>query len=173
MRELLQIGLIALVCVIASLAPLAQADNTSAEIVHSVVAGDNLSSIASAYGVTVGDIATANGLDPDAFLQVGQQLRIVFPLAIATDEPDVTAAPTSTPQSVGGVQTQVVPLSVANAHPTAPVAAADVARQPITLPDPELCFALYDDANQNGLLDGEETIVAGGALSVQRSGDGG
>ena len=43
---------------------------------HTVVAGETLSSIGAANGVTVADLAAANGLDPAAYLIVGTTLSI-------------------------------------------------------------------------------------------------
>jgi LysM repeat protein len=54
-----------------------QAPQSDGSIVHTVVAGDTLSSIAVAYHVTVAQIRALNNLDPDnSVLQIGQKLLI-------------------------------------------------------------------------------------------------
>jgi LysM repeat protein len=69
-------------------------------IVHTVMAGDTLSTIAYAYKTTVAQIQQLNNRDPgNTFLQVGQKLLI---------KPAKTAIPSPTP----------IPTLVAEVHPT-------------------------------------------------------
>ena len=63
------------------------------EVIYTVQAGDTLSSIAAQYGVTVDDLAAANGINDPSLITVGQ--RLVIPVATAT--PDATATPAATP----------------------------------------------------------------------------
>jgi len=44
--------------------------------VHKVVRGDTLGGIAARYGVSLGQLAAANGLRPDSHIRIGQSLRI-------------------------------------------------------------------------------------------------
>ena len=44
--------------------------------VHAIAEGENLTVIATTYGVTVEEILAANGLEPDALLSIGQNLII-------------------------------------------------------------------------------------------------
>lgn len=48
-------------------------------VVHTVVAGDNLTVIAARYGVTPQALASFNGIDNANFLRIGQALRIPSP----------------------------------------------------------------------------------------------
>ncbi|MGI8712037.1 MAG: lytic transglycosylase [Solirubrobacteraceae bacterium] len=61
--------------------------------------GDTLSSIAARYGVTVDQLASANGLDPSGLLLAGSTLG----LSGSSGTAPVTAAPASSP-SAGGAQ---------------------------------------------------------------------
>ena len=169
MRGLLQLVLVTLAGVVIVCETLAQADNSGTVIAHSVVAGESLSVIANIYGVTIDNIVAANDLDPEAFLQVGQQLRIVFPVAVFTAEPASTATPTPTPSAPDGSQAQIVPAAASNQFPAAPVAAADVARQDLSLPNAAICFALFHDDNGSGALDSGEAIAADGAVTLRLS----
>jgi membrane-bound lytic murein transglycosylase D len=56
-------------------------------ISHRVRQGDSLWSIAKAYGVTTDSIATHNGLDADATVQVGQRLNIPPATRLAANDP--------------------------------------------------------------------------------------
>lgn len=44
--------------------------------IHTVAAGDTLSSLAERYGVTVATLAAANEMGPEDLLQIGQELRV-------------------------------------------------------------------------------------------------
>ena len=73
---------------------------TNQVIIHKVKAGDTLSGIAKAYGVSIDDIKEANNLRRDA-VRVGQQLRIVGGAAqqattLASESKNTTTKNTST-----------------------------------------------------------------------------
>lgn len=50
---------------------------------HQVVAGESLSSVAASHGVTIADLAAANGLAPDSFLIEGTTVSIPAPSGTA------------------------------------------------------------------------------------------
>lgn len=54
---------------------------------HAVVTGESLSSIAAANGVTVNELAAANGRPPDAYVYVGETLTIPAPSASGGTSP--------------------------------------------------------------------------------------
>ena len=64
-------------------------------VVHVVLPGETLSSIARQYGVTYRAILEANGMTDPSLLKVGQELIIPTPVEAATETP--TEAPTVTP----------------------------------------------------------------------------
>lgn len=79
------------------------------DVVHTVVAGDTLGSIAGQYGVTAEQIAAANNLTLETTLDIGQQLLIPLSGQVQpapTPEPVVepTAAPPVTEERVHVVQ---------------------------------------------------------------------
>lgn len=143
-----------------------QSEDVDAEIEHVVVTGENLTSIANTFGLTVDDIATANNLDPGAFLQVGQRLRIVFPVAVATVEPEATASPPPAPSDQVETGERIVPNALTNGLPAAPVAMADAPGQDLLGLDPIICFALFLDENRSGALDPGEDLLPGGEVSL-------
>jgi len=67
-------------------------------VVHVVLPGETLSSIARQYGVTYQAILEANGMTDPSLLKVGQELIIPTPVEAATETP--TEAPTATPASL-------------------------------------------------------------------------
>ncbi|QZN87137.1 LysM peptidoglycan-binding domain-containing protein [Cellulomonas sp. C5510] len=66
---------------------------------HTVTSGETVSAIAKRYGTTVAAVVSANGLDPRAFIRVGQTLTIPGTGATAT------TATTAAPQATGGTHT--------------------------------------------------------------------
>jgi len=66
----------ALCAALALLAPAAAAGASCPGPTHPVVAGDTLSGLARRYGVTLGALARANGLDPRGLLRIGLVLKI-------------------------------------------------------------------------------------------------
>jgi len=71
-------------------------------VVHVVLPGESLSSIARLYGVTYQAIMEANGMTDPNLLKVGQELIIPTPVEAATETPaeTPTEAPTVTPASL-------------------------------------------------------------------------
>ncbi|MCC7450130.1 MAG: LysM peptidoglycan-binding domain-containing protein [Anaerolineae bacterium] len=166
-----------------------QADGS---IVHTVQAGDTLSSIAVAYKVTVQQIRELNNLSPDfRFLQIGQKL-IIKP----ADQPagsGAASAETQSADSSGGTPafgalitpspTAVLPIQntfspnaaaiteqpgVATTQPT-PVALQPTATIPTVAPiskEGSLCITAFDDANINRWKDADEKLLAGMQLKL-------
>ena len=166
-----RLGLVILICIALGFAIHAQTEDEDADITHVIVAGENLTSIANTYGLTVDEIATDNDLDPSAYLQVGQRLRIIYPVAEATSQPESTAVPASAPNVQVELEQQIVPKALANGLPDAPVAMADAPRQDLSLLDPEVCFALFLDENKNGTQDPGEELMPGGEISLNDGGE--
>lgn len=150
---------------LAAAAPLqAQAND---DIVHTVAAGETLTLIANAYGVTLERLLSLNELDPDAYLQIGQRLvvipadEIAQPEGEAEDEAETDAAEEAE---------AALPLpSVDASH--APVAQADAPMMDPADISPQLCFALFEDENQNGYREpGERYLEAGRILLLDAAG---
>ncbi|MGB1286745.1 MAG: LysM peptidoglycan-binding domain-containing protein [Aggregatilineales bacterium] len=97
-----------------------QAPNEQGQLIHSVISGDTLISIAVAYGVPASIIREQNGLQTD-ILQIGQQL-LIREAVPATNPPPVqvvaTQPPTATPVAVGVVPT-ATGIAIQVAPPTA------------------------------------------------------
>lgn len=149
MRRLL-IGAVALAI---ALAPLqAQSED---DIVHTVSAGDTLISIALAYGVTLDHLLTLNELDPEALLQIGQRLLVIRAPEFADDaEAEKAAAEdeTAAETAVGGNVDR-------SDLPPAPVGEADAPmRDPADI-SAQLCYAVFRDDNQNGMLEAGEGML--------------
>jgi uncharacterized protein YkwD len=85
-------------------------------IVHEVSAGETLSEVAKAYGLTMDAVQGANGLEDVDLLSVGQAL--VLPLTNLAEARPVVAAPTP-PPVVAATATAVAPSGVVAADPTA------------------------------------------------------
>ncbi len=137
------------------------------DIAHTVAAGETLTLIANAYGVTLERLVTLNELDPDAYLQIGQRLLVIPADEIAQPEgePEDEAAPTERADSEAAI-----PLPSIEA-PLAPVAQADAPMMDPADISPQLCFSLYEDDNQNGRREpGEGYLKAGRILVLDASG---
>ena len=94
----------------------AAAPAASAGTVHTVVSGDTLAAIASAYGVSLNDVLAANGLAISAIIYPGDQIAIpgagyAAPAAPAPAPAPVQAAPAAAPANTG------VNLAYASAAP--------------------------------------------------------
>ena len=147
-----------------------QAQSDDSDIVHVVVAGESLSSISLAYGLTIENIATNNGLDPEAFLQVGQRLRIIYSKVPESAEPDPTAsAPTVAEDDAELEPSVALGKSAVNDSPPAPVIAAAVDMQDPTELDSSICFTLFLDDSLNGYKEPDEFALAEGALQLSDS----
>ncbi|GAB4474836.1 MAG: hypothetical protein Kow00124_15240 [Anaerolineae bacterium] len=123
--------------------------DATGRIVHTVVAGDTLSGLAFAYGVTVDEIKQLNGLTSNIIV-VGQQLVIVAgsaaPTAVPTEEP----AGSETPETTEGTPETA-------ATPTPPPAPTEVAQAQPGM----ICLIAYADANSNGFRETDELLQGG------------
>ena len=145
------------------LAPLGAQPENDADIVHAVDAGDTLTSIAIAYGVTLDQLLTLNDLDPEALLQIGQRLLVIRAAAFADDDEDdpeaVAEVAMEEPAAVGGNVDS-------GDEPPAPVAEADAPmRDPADI-SPRLCFAVFVDDNHNGMMEPDERLLAGATIRL-------
>lgn len=72
---------------------------TPGPYIHVVQSGDTLSALATMYGVTIQEIATANKIQPTQILNIGQKLIIpgIGPTPTLTPTPSSTATPSPTP----------------------------------------------------------------------------
>lgn len=144
----------------------AQGERADGSIVHVVVAGDTLDSIAFAYGVTRADVLALNNIADPRIIQIGQEIIVRGPVLPtptptiegATEEPSATPAP---------------PAEVLNAAP-APV--ISVASGDVVYPiDPanntaSVCVTLFEDANGNRIQDGGENVLSGGSILLTKDG---
>ena len=121
-----------------------------ADLVHTVDAGDTLISIAHAYGVTLDHLLSLNGLNPEALLQIGQRLVIIRG-GVPTDGEDASASGEG-----GDAGSDVLP--------PAPVAEADAPMMDPADMSPQLCFAFFQDDNQNGMMEPDERYLAEGSI---------
>lgn len=85
---------------------------------HQVVAGDTLLAIALRYNIAIEDLLAWNGLEPGAFLQVGQVLAIRPPLATATPTATPTVPATAVPTATA-TPTAVLPITAITPAPKA------------------------------------------------------
>lgn len=168
-------------------------------ITHTVRSGDTLSSIAVAYGVPVSEILALNGMDRGSFLQVGQALIITTPEARqvevteeatpeTTDEAESTTEvrgsiirqPTQTPTEEAtetpaesptptDTPTETPVPDTPTPAPTAPVAEANRQSGNPTQLEPGICIGMFDDDDQNGILDTGESYLADGIIVVNDS----
>lgn len=150
---------------LAAAAPLqAQAND---DIVHTVAAGETLTLIANAYGVTLERLLRLNELDPDAYLQIGQRLVVIPAEEIAQTEVEIIDEAEA---AEGDEAEAALPLPSVDA-PHAPVAQADAPMMDPADISPQLCFALFEDDNQNGHREpGERYLEAGRILLLDASG---
>ena len=157
--------LIAFFVIICFVPAQAQSDEALVEVDHVVAAGESLTSIAATYGLSVADIASVNNLNPEAFLQIGQRLRIVFVSSSAS-------AAAGSAASEGESSLQLLSRDPpANALPNAPIAPAAAPMLDLSDRDPAICFHMFRDENGNAIADPGEGPVAGGSLRLADSAD--
>lgn len=127
---------------------------SNGDLVHTVDAGETLISIANAYGVSLEQLLTLNGLDPDAILPIGRQL-VVIPEGDLVDEEERADenAETEEAANVAISTTSVVGL------PLAPLAAAAAPMIDPADISPRLCVAVFADANLNGMREPGEDYL--------------
>ena len=99
---------------------------TPEPLVHVVEQGDLLGRIAQQYGVTVDELAEANGIEPEDVLRIGQELVIPGRAAPAT-EASPTPAPTDTATPTPTMTPSATPTATSTATPTAAATAARTA----------------------------------------------
>lgn len=124
------------------------------DLVHTVDAGETLIAIANAYGVSLEQLLTLNDLDPDAILPIGRQL-IVIPEGDLVDEAEQADEQT---ESDAAAEASIRTTSV-DGLPPAPVVAADVPKLNPAEIAFRLCFAVFSDANRNGMREPGEDYV--------------
>ncbi len=96
------------------------------QLTHIVRSGDTALGIALLYGLTLEQLTAFNNINPDAFLQIGQELLIRPPTATPEPTPTLTPTLTATPQSVSLAQAATPtpePTTVAMVAPKATAAA--------------------------------------------------
>ncbi|MEP7293037.1 MAG: LysM peptidoglycan-binding domain-containing protein [Chloroflexota bacterium] len=147
----------------------AQGEQSDGSIVHVVVAGDTMDSIAFAYDVTRADLMTLNNISDPRIIQIGQ--RIIVRGADPT--PEVTSEATAE-LTEGAVAATSQPPEAVRFAPPAPV--ISVASGEVAYPiDPEnssasVCVSFFEDANGNRLQDGGESALAGGNVLLTLDG---
>lgn len=84
---------------------------------HIVKSGDTAWGIALLYGLSLEQLAEYNNMDPNALLQIGQELLIRPPTA--TPEPTPTLTPSATPEPVDLAMAVALPSATPTRAPTA------------------------------------------------------
>ncbi len=141
--------------------PLRGQDSEFDDLVHTVAVNETLTSIADFYGVTVSALISRNSLDNPDILSVGKQLLILTAeerqqRAVANP---TAAASTEEPVAIGaGLAAEILA-----AAPLTPAAAPKF--------DPsdqraELCLLVYDDRNENGMLEPGEAPLANAIIRL-------
>lgn len=99
-RRALSLHAVALLVATLTVVVLAAAGWSSGPSTYTVRAGDSLWAIATARGITVSQLAAANGLDPNAILPIGKLLTIPAGSGQAQSSPGAGLAASSTTPSV-------------------------------------------------------------------------
>ncbi len=123
-------------------------------IIYIVQDGDTLWRIASIAGKTVDEIKALNGLTGD-IISVGQRL------IIGQGQPSVP--PTNTPDPGAATAAAMTPTTDPNAAPTA---AASPTPAQVAAANGKICALMWNDTNGNTVRDANESLLAGGQLSV-------
>lgn len=126
--------------------------NADGIIYATVGSGDSFWSIAARHGLTIDEIYELNGADASTVLSVGDLLVVgtgvpPAPEEVAEAEPVESAAEPPAPTA---------PPPQPTPEPTAPTGGA-------------ICLKAFDDANQNGLMDADETLRAAVAFTISTS----
>lgn len=131
------------------------------DLVHTVAAGETLISIANAYGVSLDELLALNELDPNAILPIGRQLVVIL-------EADLVADAEEASDDRETAEATAVPISTTSVAglPPAPIAAADAPMLDPALISPRLCFAVFADANQNGMREPGEGYLNGATIRL-------
>ena len=128
------------------------------DIVHTVSAGENLTSIATAYGVTLERLLALNGLDPESYLQIGQRLLVIPAGENIPPEGEADGADPAESVDAAGIQ-----LAAADAS-LAPVAEAAAPMMNPADVSPLLCFSVFQDDNANGIREPGERYLEGATI---------
>lgn len=141
------------------------------DIIHTVDSGDTLISIAHAYGVTLDQLLNQNDLHPEALLQIGQRLLVIRARAFA-EGGDGEPAPVSDESGESSILAEPVGGDVESGDlPPAPVAEADAPmRDPADI-RPQLCFTVFEDLNQNGMMEPAERPLTEAAIRLLDAAD--
>jgi murein DD-endopeptidase MepM/ murein hydrolase activator NlpD len=140
----------------------AQAENDE-DLVHAVDAGDTLISIAYAYGVTLDQLLTLNNLHPETLLQIGQRL-VVMRAPEFSDDADDESEIGAESEGEAGFDNALGGNAGAREWSPAPVTEADAPmRDPADI-SPRLCFAVFQDENQNGMMEPDENLLKEAAI---------
>jgi LysM repeat protein len=115
---------------------------------YTVAAGDTLSSIAARSGVTVGQVAYMNGLDPEGLLVAGTALKLPTgsPLAGSSSAPP-TSSPDVAPHTTNEFVSPATVQQIAADHGVSPSLAAAIAKQ-----ESGFNNALTSSANARGVM---------------------
>ena len=149
---------------------LLQAQPEDGDIVHTVDSGDTLISIALAYGVTLDQLLTLNDLNPEALLQIGQRLLVIPAPEFAEEESEPAAEEGETGES-SETEKPVGGNVESGELPPAPVAAANAPmRDPADI-SPQICVAVFEDKNQNGMMEPDERPLTNAAIRLLDAAD--
>lgn len=146
-------------------APILAQPEDDRDIVHIVDSGDTLISIALAYGVTLDQLLNLNALDPEALLQIGQRVLVIRGSEFAEDSGEPAAEEDESGEA--SEASALLGRDVASGdRPPAPVAEADAPmRDPADI-RPQLCFAVFEDENQNGMMEPNERPLTNAAIRL-------
>ena len=182
--------------VVAFVVPQAAQDDGS--IVHTVIAGDTIDSIAFAYGLTRVQLLELNpSITDPRLISLGQQLLVRAATnassaePTAANEPETTAdaaaptadspAPTADQPDATAVAPEPTapqeptqpppPPTEAGPQPTAPVVVAQAGSVDPASTLAQVCVLMFDDVNTNRLRDNGEALLAGGTIALARDGE--
>jgi LysM repeat protein len=114
---------------------------------HVVQPGETLLAIASAYGVTTDTILELNNLTNASFIYSGQELLIK-------------------PASGGAGEEEEEEEEKPEEEPAKTEEPPAVAEEPPVVETNQICLTLFEDANEDGLRQGDEMLLAGGTLNL-------
>ncbi len=170
-------------------------------IVHTVIAGDTIDSIAFAYGLTRVQLLELNpSITDPRLISLGQKLLIraatssaaptaaqpttdaAAPTADSAEptanQPEPTSAPVEPtvappePTAAPAEPTQPPPPPTeAGPQPTAPVVVAQAGSVDPASTLAQVCVLMFDDVNTNRLRDNGEALLPGGTIALARDGE--
>lgn len=140
------------------------------DIIHTVDSGDTLISISHAYGVTLEQLLSLNELHPEALLQIGQRLLVIRAPEFAADDGEPAPKEEESGESSEAAERLVGDIDRGDLPP-APVAEADAPmRDPADI-RPQLCFAVFEDLNQNGMREPAERPLTDATIRLLDAAD--